>query len=62
VLRGSPATFYMHIGGHGDPVKMATARGKRSENLRRICCKLSAIDTKARRSGVANSINLSLTV
>jgi biotin operon repressor len=25
VLRGSPATFYMHIGGHGDPVKMATA-------------------------------------
>jgi hypothetical protein len=25
LLRGSPATFYMHIGGHGDPVKMATA-------------------------------------
>jgi Domain of Unknown Function (DUF1259) len=25
VLRGSPATFYMHIGGHGDPAKMATA-------------------------------------
>ena len=25
VLRGSPATFYMHIGGHGDPVRMATA-------------------------------------
>jgi hypothetical protein len=25
VLRGNPATFYMHIGGHGDPVKMATA-------------------------------------
>ena len=25
VLRGSPATFYMHVGGHGDPVKMATA-------------------------------------
>src|SRR5207249_829408 len=25
VLRGSPATFYMHIGGHGDPVKMAAA-------------------------------------
>src|SRR5215468_3786756 len=23
VLRGSPATFYMHVGGHGDPVKMA---------------------------------------
>jgi biotin operon repressor len=25
VLRGSPSTFYMHIGGHGDPVKLATA-------------------------------------
>ena len=25
VLRGSPATFYMHIGGHGDPLKMASA-------------------------------------
>jgi hypothetical protein len=25
VLRGSPATFYMHIAGHGDPVKLATA-------------------------------------
>src|SRR5499426_120510 len=25
VLRGNPPTFYMHIGGHGDPVKLATA-------------------------------------
>jgi Domain of Unknown Function (DUF1259) len=25
VLRANPPTFYMHIGGHGDPVKMATA-------------------------------------
>ena len=25
VLRASPATFYMHVGGHGDPVKMAQA-------------------------------------
>jgi hypothetical protein len=25
LLRGSPATFYMHISGHGDPVKLATA-------------------------------------
>ena len=24
VLRGSPATFYMHVGGHGDAVRMAT--------------------------------------
>src|SRR5262249_57680289 len=23
VLRGSPATFYMHVGGHGDPLKLA---------------------------------------
>jgi hypothetical protein len=23
VLRGSPATFYMHVAGHGDPVKLA---------------------------------------
>ena len=25
LLRASPATFYMHVGGHGDPVKMAEA-------------------------------------
>jgi Domain of Unknown Function (DUF1259) len=25
LLRGNPATFYMHVGGHGDPLKMATA-------------------------------------
>ena len=25
VLRGNPATFYMHVGGHGDPAKMAAA-------------------------------------
>ena len=25
LLRGSPETFYMHVGGHGDPVRMATA-------------------------------------
>jgi hypothetical protein len=24
ILRAAPATFYMHVGGHGDPVKMAT--------------------------------------
>src|SRR3977135_1471849 len=23
LLRSSPATFYMHVGGHGDPTKMA---------------------------------------
>jgi len=25
ILRGNPATFYMHIAGHGDPVKIASA-------------------------------------
>jgi Domain of Unknown Function (DUF1259) len=25
LLRANPLTFYMHVGGHGDPVKMATA-------------------------------------
>ena len=25
LLRAKPATFYMHVGGHGDPVKMAAA-------------------------------------
>jgi hypothetical protein len=25
LLRASPTTFYMHVGGHGDPVKMAAA-------------------------------------
>jgi hypothetical protein len=25
LMRASPATYYMHVGGHGDPVKMAAA-------------------------------------
>ena len=25
LLRANPATFYMHVGGHGDPSKMATS-------------------------------------
>ena len=25
LLRGSPETFYLHVGGHGDPVRMAMA-------------------------------------
>ena len=25
LLRANPATFYLHVGGHGDPVKMAAA-------------------------------------
>ncbi|MFL5240327.1 MAG: DUF1259 domain-containing protein [Rhizomicrobium sp.] len=27
LLRASPATFYMHVGGHGDPAKMAAVIG-----------------------------------
>src|SRR5476651_1840403 len=26
LLRASPATFYMHVGGHGDPAKMEIGR------------------------------------
>jgi hypothetical protein len=25
LLRANPATFYLHVGGHGDPIKLATA-------------------------------------
>jgi hypothetical protein len=25
LLRADPATFYLHVGGHGDPIKLATA-------------------------------------
>ncbi len=33
VLRATPLTFYMHIGGHGDPVKLAAAiRGALAES------------------------------
>ena len=28
LLRASPATFYMHVGGHGDPTRMALSFGK----------------------------------
>ena len=35
VLRGNPATFYMHVGGHGDPEKMATAAFSRRFNRAR---------------------------
>ena len=33
LLRASPAPFYMHVGGHGDPMKLATAirAGSRGE-------------------------------
>ncbi len=30
LLRANPATFYMHVGGHGDPIKLATA-------IQRLC-------------------------
>jgi Domain of Unknown Function (DUF1259) len=28
LLRASPATFYMHIAGHGDPAKIATVAAR----------------------------------
>ena len=37
LLRASPATFYMHVGGHGDPVKMAGVFMTRSPQARRRC-------------------------
>src|SRR5215213_1258947 len=34
ILRSNPATFYMHVGGHGDPVKMATTIGQALQSSR----------------------------
>lgn len=34
VLRGNPATYYMHVGGHGDPEKMAAAILQALQNSR----------------------------
>jgi hypothetical protein len=36
VLRASPPTFYMDIGGRGDPAKMATAVGNAELKKRRV--------------------------
>jgi hypothetical protein len=30
LLRANPATFYMHVGGHGDAAKMASANSQRT--------------------------------
>ena len=54
ILRASPATFYMHVGGHGDPVKMATV----------IRAALSAsatpLDAPATTAGPAPAVDLDL--
>ncbi|HKO73515.1 MAG TPA: DUF1259 domain-containing protein [Bradyrhizobium sp.] len=52
ILRASPATFYMHVGGHGDPVKMATAI--RSA----LAASKTPFDTPATTAGPAPAIDL----
>ena len=48
VLRGNPATFYMHIGGHGDPVKMAaTIRGALGESKTPLAAPAAAAEPPA---------------
>ena len=48
VLRGDPATFYMHIGGHGDPVKMAaTIRGALGESKTPLAAPAAAAEPPA---------------
>ena len=53
ILRASPATFYLHVGGHGDPEKMAGV----------ICSALSSasktpFDPPATTAGPAPTIDL----
>ncbi len=52
ILRASPATFYMHVGGHGDPLKMAT--------VIRTALSASAtpFDTPATTAGPAPAVDL----
>jgi hypothetical protein len=52
LLRANPATFYMHVGGHGDPVKMATAI--RSA----LAASKTPFDTPATTAGPAPAVDL----
>src|SRR5215203_9859 len=53
VLRASPATFYMHVAGHGDPEKMATAiRAALSTGSK------TAFDAPAATAGAAPAVDL----
>jgi len=42
LLRGNPATFYMHVGGHGDPVKLAAALRTALEESKTHACRAGA--------------------
>src|SRR6478752_187103 len=55
LLRASPATFYMHVGGHGDPEKLATA-------IRSALSSASAtpFDPPATTAGPAPAIDLDM--
>ncbi len=50
LLRASPATFYMHVGGHGDPVKMALSL--------RDALVLSKTPGAPVTTGIANTVSL----
>jgi Domain of Unknown Function (DUF1259) len=50
LLRASPATFYMHVGGHGDPVKLASTI--------REALALSKTPPPAMTTGAATSLDL----
>ena len=48
VLRGNPATFYMHVGGHGDPVRWRLRSCRRLQRARRRSTPPAAARTAAR--------------
>jgi hypothetical protein len=53
ILRASPATFYMHVGGHGDPEKMASViRGALSSASK------TPFDAPATTAGPAPAVDL----
>lgn len=53
ILRASPATFYMHVAGHGDPEKMAASiRGVLSSESR------TPFDPPATTAGAAPAVDL----
>jgi Domain of Unknown Function (DUF1259) len=47
LMRATPATFYMHIRGHGDPVKLAT--GIHWRRARRLLGRLERVKLRQRR-------------
>jgi hypothetical protein len=53
ILRASPATFYMHVGGHGDPVKMASVIHAALSSASK-----TPFDTPATTAGPAPTVDL----